>query len=115
MLDKDLEIYRGDVVFAETSITDEHIQRGKRPYLILSNNFCNHYSQVVVGIPFTTAKRQNLPTHYSFWWNNRYNTALCEQPTLIHKDRIVEYVDTLADRHIKEIEKRVKIQLGIGE
>lgn len=115
MLNQDFQIMRGDVVYAVTSVNGDHIQKGRRPYLIISNNYCNKYSNVVVGIPFTTAKKSNLPTHYGFWWRKNYNTAMCEQPTLINKDRIISYEDTLIDKHIKEIEKRVKIQLGIGE
>lgn len=114
MKNSEFQILRGDVVYAETSIVDEHIQCGRRPYMIISNNFCNRFADVVIGIPFTTAiKKKNLPTHYTFYWNKRYNTAMCEQPTLIHKDRIVGYVSTLADKHIKEIEERVKIQLDL--
>ena len=115
MIDNNFEIMRGDVFYAETSDCGEHIQKGLRPYLIISNNFCNHYGNVVVGVPFTTANKKGLPTHYKFYWNKRYNTAMCELPTLIHKDRIKDYIDTLQDKHINEIEKRVKIQLGIGD
>lgn len=113
MIDNNFEVMRGDVVYAETSILDNNIQKGKRPYMIISNNYCNKHSNVVVGIPFTTARKKNLPTHYGFYWNGRHSIALCEQPTLIQKSRITDYVDTLEDKHIKEIEKRVKIQLDL--
>lgn len=108
------EIYRGDIVLAETTATGEHIQQGKRPYLILSNNANNKYSDIVVGIPFTTSRtKKNIPTHYTFWWNRHTTTALCEQPTLLVKANIYEIMDIIADKHLKEIENRVLVQLDI--
>lgn len=108
------EIFRGDIVLAETTATGEHIQQGKRPYLIISNNMNNKYSDIVVGIPFTTSRtKKNIPTHYSFWWNRHTNTALCEQPTLLNKNNIHDIWDTIDDKHLKEIESRVLVQLGI--
>lgn len=107
------EVRRGDIVYATAGVVGAHIQKNNRPYLILSNDFCNKYGNVVVGIPFTTAKKNLLPTHYRFFWNRRYNIALCEQPTLICKDDITEFKDVINKKHLAEIEKRVKLQLGL--
>lgn len=109
----DIELKRGDIVMATAGVVGNHIQKHKRPYLILSNDLCNKYSNVVVGIPFTTQCKNNLPTHYKFFWNKRYNVALCEQPTLLSKDRIYEFKDTINKRHLTEIENRVKLQLDL--
>lgn len=116
MIGKDFIIMRGDVVWAENPYSDGHIQSSRRPYLIVSNNSCNFSSSILTAIPFTTAQNKtNIPTHYNFMINNKYNCALCEQITCINRYNITQYIDTIEDKDLREIEKRMKIQLDLKE
>ena len=42
---------------------DQHIQSGRRPVIVISNNKCNAHSPVVTIIPVTTRVKKHLPTH----------------------------------------------------
>ena len=107
------KFFRGDVVFAINPLASAHIQQKPRPYLIISNNKCNQHSDIVLGIPLTTKKKNNLPTHYRFMFNGRLNTALAEQIIPLDKSNINNYLDTISDYDLKQIEDRVKIQLDL--
>ena len=109
----ELEYFKGDIVIATNGNATKHIQGGTRPYLIVSNNQCNQYSDIATAIPLTTKEKNNLPTHYSLFINGRRNTILAEQITCISRSNIVEYVYTLDDNDLNEVEKRIKIQLGL--
>lgn len=110
-----ISIKRGDIVWGKSPKKDGSVQfsRNVRPYLVISNNYCNEYSPVITVIPFTTAEKAELPTHYSIFFNGRNNTILCEQITCISKDLIVDYHGAMEKNDLQEVEKRIKIQLGL--
>lgn len=108
-----IEYFRGDIVIATNGKAIGSIQGGTRPYLIISNNKCNQYSDIATAIPLTTKYKTKLPTHYIIHINNTPNLVLTEQITCISRSNIVDYVDTIEDEDLKAIETRVKIQLGL--
>lgn len=110
-----LIIYRGDVVWAFNPFASGDIQKKGRPYVIISNNANNEHSNLLLGIPLTTKVKKPLPTHYKFYMNGKLNTLLAEQIVALDRENITQYLYTLDDIDIQEMEKRVKIQLGIGE
>lgn len=107
------KIYRGDIVWASNPIASGHIQKKLRPYLIISNNKNNEHSSTVLAIPLTTKKKKNLPTHYKVIINNKTNTVLAEQIVCLNKTDIADYIDTINDFDLKQIEDRIKIQLDL--
>lgn len=113
MKDKD-KIGRGDIFWAKNPYANGSVQFAYRPYLIISNDYCNEYSPTITAIPFTAKdNKTNIPTHYNLTIETKYNCALCEQITCINKCDIDSYIDTINNNDLKEIEKRVKIQLDL--
>lgn len=108
-----LEIYRGDIVWAYNTTAKGKIQAKGRPYVIVSNNKANKHSGIITAIPLTTKHKISLPTHYTFVMNGKVNTAMAEQIVCLNKADITEIIDTIADYDLAEIEKRVKIQLDL--
>lgn len=91
----------------------EHIQRGMRPVLIVSNNTGNKNSEVVQVIPCTTGDKKSLPTHCSFYLNKQKNTFLCEQMTTVNKNNLRTYMITLDENEMKIVEDCMQIALGL--
>lgn len=85
---------RGDIYCVELKSYDQHVQKGKRPVLVISNNKSNFHSPVVTIVPFTSVtKKTNLKTHvvvYKDFGLTLDSMALGEQIMPIDKDRLTE-------------------------
>jgi mRNA interferase MazF len=115
-MNENLKVKRGDVVWVENSLASENVQKGTRPYLILSNNLCNIHSNILTAIPFTSkVNKKDIPTHHRLNIYGTQNIALCEQLTTITKSSILKYICTINDYDLQQIEEKVKIQMGIGD
>lgn len=105
---------RGDIVWASNDIkVNSSIQSGMRPYLIVSNNQNNRYSNILTVVPLTTKYKKYMPTHHHILVNGKENTVLAEQITCISKDNIVNYIDTIEDSDLHKVEEKIKIQLDL--
>lgn len=111
---------RGDVWFAEFgSHPGTSVQEGCRPAVILSNDTANRYSETVTVVPMTTRmKKEYLPTHVSVSFADcpslETSMALAEQVTTIGKSALKNHVGRVAEKKIQEIEKAVKVHLGLN-
>ena len=115
-MNEKLKIKRGDIVWVENKNASENMQKGIRPYLILSNNLCNIHSNVLTAIPFTSnTNKKELPTHHRLEIYGTQNIALCEQLTTITKSSILKRIYTITEQDLQQIEEKVKIQMGIGD
>lgn len=106
---------RGDIVFADNSVAGGSMQSGSRPYVVISNDYNNKYSDIVTVVPLTTQQKKELPTHYYLFRKGKRNIALAEQITCIVRDDIIYVAENLSPKHMRGIEERVKIQLGLTE
>lgn len=86
---------RGDIYSVYLDSRDRHVQKGKRPVLVISNNKSNFTSPIVTIIPFTSViKKVNMDTHVVVYKNfglKLDSMALGEQMTTIDKSRLKEY------------------------
>jgi mRNA-degrading endonuclease toxin of MazEF toxin-antitoxin module len=81
-----MEITRGNIILADLGVSEQcSIQRGIRPYVVISNNRANKNSPVITVVPLTTkiSKKRHLPTHvfvsaYRSEGLDRHSIALCE-------------------------------------
>lgn len=108
-------IKRGNIVYANINASDDtHIQKGYRPYIIVSNNQCNKYSPVVTAVPLTTKLKHNLPTHVeiSGCGLKLKSTALCEQIISIDKNEIIKIVGNLDGETLDKVTSAIKLQIG---
>lgn len=81
-------MHRGEVYWMNVESNVEHINKGFRPVLIVSNDSCNEHSSVVTVVPLTTADKKFMPTHVATYMNGIKNTILCEHVMPVNKDDI---------------------------
>ena len=108
---------RGQVWWQKsTSTRQPGIQSDGRPVIIISNNACNRFSPAITVIPLTTADKKPLPTHVKILIkDNKISTALCEQLRTISTELLEDYIGTLDDTKLTEIEGAILITLGFKQ
>ena len=108
---------RGQVWWQKpTTIKQPGIQNDGRPVVIISNNSGNRFSPAITVIPFTTADKKPLPTHVKVLMEDgKVSTALCEQLRTISTDLLEDYIGTLDDTKLTEIEGATLIALGFKQ
>lgn len=109
---------RGQVWFiGDTRPVEGHIQRGPRPYLIVSNDVCNTYSSVLHVAPITSQPKCNMPTHVTYTDSaGRDNTVLLEQVTIKSIPHIIKcsnYKYTLSDEVMSKVEGAIMAQFQL--
>lgn len=83
-------------------------QSGWRPGVVFQNNKGNSYSPNIIALPVTSSlKKLYMPTHVFISSSDtdfRYDSmVMCENPTIMSKDKIGFYITTLPDKYMKEI------------
>ena len=110
---------RGDIYFYRLTECRESIQSGLRPVLIVQNNVGNYYSTTTIVCPITAKMKRWMPTHVYLGRNfglAKRSLLLCEQIFTINKSDLEEYIGTIEDDEVlEEIEKAIKISLGLKE
>jgi len=91
----------------------DHIQRGMRPVLIVSNDTGNKFADIVQIVPCTSSEKKSLPTHYSVYIDKVKNTFLCEQLRTVNKTDLKNYLTTLEEKEMEAVERCLKVALGI--
>jgi len=117
-LRKSKNFKRGDVVYVQMrkqNIETSSIEEYSRPYLIVSNNTGNYFSDIVLACPLTSKlKKVAQPTHYRISYHD--SVVLCEQIKTLNQDQINSNINYhLSDAEMKEIDKCLKISLGMEE
>ena len=108
-------IKRGMVVIVNLPIqTENSIQGGERPCVIVSNNMGNRYSPNVTIIPLTSRSKKDLPTHVVIKSYNN-SIALGEQIITITKTWIVSLKGRVLPSELKLIDRIIEIAVGIEE
>lgn len=109
-------IKRGDIFYADLDPVVGSEQGGIRPVLIVQNNVGNKYSPTLVVLPISTAKNHYLPTHIYIQGSKalpRNSIVLAEQIRTIDRYRLREYVGSLDKEIMDEINKAMKISIGV--
>lgn len=89
-----------------------HIQAGTRPAIVVSNDVCNMKSPVVTIVPATTACKRPYPQHAPFVMQGEFNLALGDQITSIPVTELGDYICTLKDFQMEQVERAILVQLG---
>lgn len=107
---------RGQIWWYETGTNYNGSIPGKtRPVVIMSNELANEFSSCLLGIPCTTAAKNDLPTHTSFYIDGTLSTALAENMLSVNKDRLTDYIGTVDDELLERLSNNVAIALGLAE
>lgn len=111
------EIKRGQIYYADLSPVRGSEQGGQRPILIIQNDRGNRYSPTTIVACITTRTTKNkIPTH--FWLDEtcglpKDSMVMLEQIRTIDKSRLQKYIGTISKTDLEEIDKAIKISLGV--
>lgn len=107
---------RGQVWWQRPSATKQiGVQSDGRPVVIISNNACNRFSPAITVVPLTTAEKKPLPTHVRMLMEDgKVSTVLCEQLRTISTELIQNYVGTVDDTKMTEIDGAILKALGFS-
>lgn len=115
-----MNIYRGEVYFADLSPVVGSEQGGVRPVLIIQNDIGNRFSPTVIVAAITAQiQKAKLPTHveinakkYGF---DRNSVILLEQIRTLDKQRLTDKITKLDDEMMEKINRALEISLGLRD
>lgn len=112
-------IKRGEIYLANLEPIIGSEQGGIRPVLILQNNKGNKHSGTTIAAPITTRRVPNyLPIHVFVFASNtglpQTSCVLLEQLRVLDKSRITEYFGKVSDFTMQEIDRALKISVGLN-
>lgn len=111
---KNMEYFRGDIVYVSKGKYVGSEQGGDRPAVIVSNNTGNHFSDCVEIVYLTSAAKKDMPTHVDVICKCM-STALCEQIYTISKERITEFIRTCTKAEMQKIDEALMISLALNK
>ena len=111
-------VYRGEVYYADLSPAVGSEQGGNRPVVILQNNTGNKHAPTTIVAPLTSRlTKKPLPTHVLLPKGavsvSCESVVLLEQVRVIDKQRLKSKMGNLSDEFMTEIDKALKVSLGI--
>ena len=110
-------IKRGQIYYADLSPVKGSEQGGYRPVLIIQNDVGNKYAPtVIVAVITSRSSKADLPTH--IWLNAECGLPLasmveCEQVRTLDKSRLKDFMGTVSQEIMTEIDKGLKISFGL--
>lgn len=111
------EIQRGDIFFADLSPVKGSEQGGARPVLVIQNDIGNKFSTTVIVAPITSQiKKRDLPTHVQLPVSAglpENSMVLLEQVRTIDKCRVEQYIMSIDESSMAQVNKALEISLGL--
>ena len=108
-----MEIRRGSVYWWNCPMhSRKHIQQGVRPVVVVSNDRCNEFSDVVTVVPFTTKARHPYPQQVAVLLDGEMSVALCDQVTSVPVDELQRHITDLYTFQMDQIDTALAIQMG---
>ncbi len=105
---------RGEIYYIQSNYQETGSeQRAGRPAVIVSGNLINNNSEVVEVVYLTTRPKTDLNTHVLTRSAVQPSTILCEQIYSVSKQRIDQYVGTLTEKEMQEVDIALAISLGL--
>lgn len=115
---KSLSVYRGDIYYIKGGKikTMGSEQSGNRPGIIISNAYCNKYSEVFGIIYLTTKNKTWLPTHVKINSSKiSPSLALCEEIYSVSVYRLGNFMGRVTEKELEEIERAILVSVGLDQ
>ncbi|MCL1844730.1 MAG: type II toxin-antitoxin system PemK/MazF family toxin [Defluviitaleaceae bacterium] len=113
-----MQVWRGEIFYADLSPVIGSEQGGVRPVLIIQNDVGNKYSPTVICAAITSQiNKAKLPTHIEI--NSAQSTLvkdsviLLEQIRTIDKKRLREKICRLDDALMKRVNQAIRVSLRL--
>ncbi len=113
-------IQRGDIYYADLSPATGSEQGGIRPVLIIQNDIGNCHSPTVIAAAITGyVKGKCQPTHVRLKGAAcglfRNSTVLLEQLRTLDKSRLGEYMGSVGEDKMREVDAALNVSVGLTE
>ena len=117
--EKDMNIKRGDIYYADLSPVVGSEQGGIRPVLIVQNDVGNKYSPTVIAAAITSQiNKAKMPTHIelpaSEYGLYKDSVILLEQVRTIDKKRLKDRMGELDLNSMNRVNTALSISFGLG-
>ena len=104
---------RGEVwwVNFEPSVGSE--TRKIRPAVIVSNNSAYTHLNRVQIVPLTNNTGKCYPSEAVVVFNNAENKVMADQIATVDKQRLQSLAGSISNKDLKQVERAIKVQLGL--
>ena len=122
-----MKIARGQVyfynslwgIFGKDNVPSDLLMRGSlerkgRPYIVISTNEGNKSSTTCNLLPITRRSKISIPSQVQFFYNGYYQVILTEQPITANISDLGNYMFTVNEEVLQQLEKGIAIQFGLG-
>ena len=116
--EKEMNIKRGDIYYADLSPVVGSEQGGLRPVLIVQNDVGNRYSPTVIAAAITSKmSKARLPTHIDIYAKEvglaKDSVILLEQIRTLDKRRLREKMGHLEDSMMQRVNEAISVSFGL--
>jgi len=108
-----MEIKRGSVYWIDLNPTRGLEIRKKRPCVVIGGDPINQARRTVVVIPLSSSGKEHPPLAISVNCMDRKAIAVIDQIRAVDKSRFMEKCDQLDQEELVELEKGLRVVLGI--
>lgn len=117
-MNRDLQVKRGEIYYADLSPVVGSEQGGIRPVLIVQNDVGNRHSPTVIAAAITSQTGKNrLPTHIRLaarvYGLQRDSVVLLEQIRTLDKQRLLERMGRVDDKMMAEVDNALAVSFGM--
>lgn len=112
-------ITRGTIIMVDLPLSNNSIQGGLRPCLVVSNDKGNQYSPVLIVVPITSRQtKKPMPTHFHIEPSlmnglTKKSIALAEQIITIGKEMVVDVIGELNLTEMNLFNNKLKKSLNL--
>ncbi|MCG3118065.1 MAG: Endoribonuclease EndoA [bacterium] len=112
-----MEVHEGDIFLANMDPTIGVEMKKTRPVVIVSNDWINQFSQLVVVVPVTTSTQKVSPSHVLIPAGqgglNHLSKALTEQIRAMDKLRLVRRIGKLEKEYMAKLHEAMRNTLNM--